>query len=183
MRVHWLAVPLLGLAACNAPESAETNTTAPEPAASEAVAAAPEATGGVTRQEVADENAAPAPLQAIQTQPGPGGSQVDLVKVAVTGDIMTVTFRCSSDEKYNTKGFRVSEISVIDDATAQRISVLKDNAGNWMTSNSRGDYVNVGCEIKPGVLWAKFPAPPATSKTVSITLPEAGAFDGVPVTR
>ena len=72
---------------------------------------------------------------------------------------------------------------MIDDATSQRIGVLKDNAGEWMASNVSGNSLNTDCEIKPGVIWAKFPAPPATSKTVSINLPKVGPFDGIPVTR
>lgn len=147
------------------------------------------ATGGVVREEVVAEEApaaAPmAPMAVMQSQPGPGGSQVDLVKVAVTGDILTVTMRCSSPEKINTENFRVADISVIDDATSQRIGVLKDNDGKPMVSNPapNGEYLSTGCEVKPGVIWAKFPAPPATSKTVSINFPEVAPFDGVTVTR
>jgi hypothetical protein len=37
--------------------------------------------------------------------------------------------------------------------------------------------------VKPGIFWVKFPAPPATSKTVSLNLPKTAPFDGVPVTR
>lgn len=143
---------------------------------------------GVTREPVVAAPEEPAvarmPAQvAIQSQPGPDGSQVDLLKVAVTGDILTVTLRCSSDAKINSQIFDVRKISVIDDATSQRLGVLKDNADAWMASNTTGDFLNTDCEVKPGVIWAKFPAPPATSPTVSINLPEVGPFDGVAVTR
>lgn len=141
---------------------------------------------GVTRDVVTSEQPPVQPMAAmpvIQSQPGPDGSQVDLLKVAVTGDILTVTLRCSSSEKINSVSFRVSDISVIDDATSQRISVLKDNEGKWMASNVNGDNLGTSCETQPGVIWAKFPAPPPTSPTVSINLPEVGPFDGIPVTR
>lgn len=143
---------------------------------------------GVTREPVAaPQDEAPVakmPAQtAIQSQPGPDGAQVDLMKVAVTGDILTVTLRCSSEEKINGEQFDVAKISVIDDATSQRLGVLKDNAGDWMASNVTGNSLSTSCAIKPGVIWAKFPAPPATSKTVSINLPKVGPFDGIPVTR
>ena len=146
------------------------------------------ASPGVTREPVAPAQEEPAvakmPAQtAIQSQPGPDGSQVDLLKVAVTGDILTVTLRCSSDEKINSQIFDVQKISVIDDATSQRLGVLKDNADAWMASNTTGNFMSTDCEVKPGVIWAKFPAPPATSKTVSINLPEVGPFDGVAVAR
>src|SRR3546814_3315057 len=71
----------------------------------------------------------------IQSQPGPDGSQVDLLSVKVTGDILTVAMRCSSPERYNRESIRVAQVSVIDDATSQRIGVLKDNEGNAMVSN------------------------------------------------
>ncbi|WP_426162829.1 hypothetical protein [Sandarakinorhabdus sp. DWP1-3-1] len=149
----------------------------------------------MTRAEVAPSQPAepavrPMPAQvALQSQPGPDGSQVDLLKVAVTGDILTVTMRCSSEDRHNTEMFRIADISVIDDTTSQRLGVLKDNAGNALVSKfSKGpqpkyDYMSAQCEQKPGVIWAKFPAPPLTSKTVSINFPEVAPFDGVPVTR
>jgi hypothetical protein len=176
LHVTFLAVTGIALAGCDVSETPSTPDTA----------AAPEL--GVTRETVtAPQDEAPVarmPAQtAIQSQPGPDGSQVDLMKVAVTGDILTVTLRCSSDEKINSESFDVQKISVIDDATSQRLGVLKDNAGEWMASNVGGNSLNTECEIKPGVIWAKFPAPPATSKTVSINLPKVGPFDGIPVTR
>src|SRR3546814_4391353 len=117
------------------------------------------------------------------------GSQVDLLSVKVTGDILTVAMRCSSPERYNRESIRVAQVSVIDDATSQRIGVLKDNEGNAMVSNlvrsssPETDNMMVDCTSKPGVMWAKFPAPPATSATVSINLPGVAPFDGIPVQR
>lgn len=165
------------LAACSVSEDNPANQTA----ASETAA-----TAGVTRETVEREEAPVvpvAPATAIQSQPGPDGSQVDLIKLAVTGDILTATFRCSSQDKINTESFRLEGISIIDDATSQRISVLKDNAGNWLASSPSGNSIMADCEVKPGIFWAKFPAPPATSKTVSVNLPDTAPFDGVPVTR
>ncbi|RYG30732.1 MAG: hypothetical protein EON93_14240 [Burkholderiales bacterium] len=101
----------------------------------------------------------------------------------MTGDILTVTLRCSSTEQVNSETFKVRDISIIDDATSQRISVLKDNEDRWMASNVNGDYIGTSCETKPGIIWAKFPAPPVTSRTISLNLPQVAPFDGVPVTR
>lgn len=129
------------------------------------------------------------PVTVIQSQPGPDGSQVDLLSVKVTGDILTVNLRCSSEKKYNIQSFKISQISVIDDATSQRIGVLKDNEGNAIVSdlqasgNPDSHLLRASCTSSPGVMWAKFPAPPPTSETVSISLPKVGPFDGVPVTR
>lgn len=170
-------VAALPLAACSLAEDNPANQTA---------AAETAATAGVAREAVVREEAPVTPIApavAIQSQPGPDGSQVDLIKLAVTGDILTATFRCSSQDKINTEAFRVEEISIIDDATSQRISVLKDNASDWLASSVSGNSIMADCEVKPGIFWAKFPAPPATSKTVSVNLPDTAPFDGVTVTR
>ncbi|WP_315760917.1 hypothetical protein [Sphingomonas sp. Y38-1Y] len=181
-----VAVVLAGgalLGACNQSDEAATQNSS---LVTVRDTSAPAASGGVTRDVAAPEQPVVTPMAAatvIQSQPGPDGSQVDLLKVAVTGDILTVTLRCASSERINTESFRVSDISVIDDATSQRISILKDNEGKWMASKVSGDFMTADCTAKPGIIWAKFPAPPATSQTVSINLPEVAPFDGVPVTR
>lgn len=174
-----IAATSISLAGCNVGEA---------PGPSEDTSATTAASGsGVTREPVAAPEQAPIarmPAQAaIQSQPGPDGAQVDLLKVAVTGDILTVTLRCSSNEKINSQSFDVEKISVIDDSTSQRLSVLKDDKADWMASNVSGNFLRTQCEVKPGIFWLKFPAPPMTSPTVSINLPEVGPFDGVPVTR
>lgn len=152
----------------------------------------PASANGVVRTETpAAETPAPrAPeLAVIQTQPGPDGAQVDLLKVAVTGDILTVTMRCSSDRSVNSETFKIANISVVEDATSQRLSVLRDNAGTAMVSDfNRGstrdtDLLNADCGSRPSVIWAKFPAPAPTSPTVSINFPGIAPFDGIPVTR
>lgn len=140
---------------------------------------------GVVREEVAATPApvaAPAPV-AIQTQPGPKGSQVSLNKVAVTGDIMTVALTYTGADCCSYA--KVEEVSAIDDATSQRIGVLKDNAGKWMAAplNNDGKEIRIDAARGPAQVWFKFPAPPAASKTVSITIPEVAPFDAVPVTR
>lgn len=157
-----------------------------EPPAPEATATANSTTSsGVTREVVEAPVPAPVPVApaAIQTQPGPKGSQVALNKVAVTGDVMTVQLSYVGGSGYTSP--ELDQISVIDDATAQRISILKDNGGKWMAAplNSSAKELWIGMGRDPVIVWMKFPAPPATSKTVSINIPEVAPFDGVPVTR
>ena len=127
----------------------------------------------------------PVAQSVIQTQPGSDGVVVDLNKVAVTGDVLTVQLSVKAPYQ-DGKSFYMSErqISIIDDATAQRYSLLKDNEGNPLASPLSGTRVgNYIAKGSTGIYWLKFPAPPATSKTVSINLPGVAPFDGVPVTR
>ena len=154
--------------------SAVTTTTTETPA------------GTVERTQVEAPAPAPAPLQqaAIQTQPGPGGSTVTLNKAAVTGDVLTIqlTYKATC---CHSQTMKMDEVSLVDDATAQRIGVLKDNAGKWLAAplSSSGEALSIQLNDQPAIVWFKFPAPPATSKTVSLNLPEAAPFDGIPVTR
>lgn len=128
----------------------------------------------------------PVAQTVIQTQPGSDGVVVDLNKVAVTGDVLTVQLSVKAptdDSKIVSMG--AGRINVIDDATAQRYSILQDNEGNYMASPFFSSTI-IGQHISKGetaIFWFKFPAPPATSKTVSINLPGIAPFDGVPVTR
>lgn len=131
---------------------------------------------------------APAPAAAIQTQPGSKGLQVALTRAAVVGDVLTVQLIYSRPGQLSggeSSRFPVDEVGVIDNATSQRLGVLKDATGRWQASpiESGGDNINVYVRDQPMVVWFKFPAPPATSPTISLNIPEVGPFDGVPVTR
>lgn len=135
--------------------------------------------------------AAPAPaappVQAIRTGAGPEGAQVSLVRAQVTGNVLTVelSYRPANNE-WNAIYFDIDEVSVIDDATSQRYGVLKDDANAWMASpiNSNDKQIRVQMDDgQPAVVWFKFPAPPATSQTVSINIPDVSPFDGVPLQR
>ncbi|WP_428151051.1 hypothetical protein [Brevundimonas sp.] len=172
------AVSTLALAACGQPKT-ETDVPA-DTTASTVERVSPTTTAP----------AAPAPTTAaIQTQPAADGVQVALNRVQVTGDVLTVqtTFTNPGTSGAGMR-FSVEEVSVIDDTTAQRYGVLRDATGRWQASplqDATSNFVSFGVSQGGGseVVWFKFPAPPATSQTVSINIPGVGPFDGVPVTR
>ncbi|MDO8902560.1 MAG: hypothetical protein Q7V15_14530 [Phenylobacterium sp.] len=125
---------------------------------------------------------------AIQTAAGPDGAQVDLTRVRVTGNVLTVEL------SYRPVGnatqwvyLDADEVSVIDDTTSQRYGVLRDDANQWMAAplqSASRDRLSVQLRGgRPGVVWFKFPAPPASSPTVSINIPNVSPFDGVVVQR
>jgi hypothetical protein len=121
----------------------------------------------------------------IASQPGPDGSTWDLTKVRVTGNLLTAQFnvrpRLQDDISY---WGEIADISLVDDATAQRYSVVEDQSGRPMVSELGGSSLRVNTRRdEAGTVWIKFPAPPVSSRTVSITLPKVGSFDGVPVSR
>jgi len=168
---------VLALAACGQQEKTDAPA---EKAAAEAPAPSPLA-------ETPAPAAAPA-RAAIRTNPGPDGSQVDLVRAQVTGNVLTVelSYRPAST-KTEWVYLNADEVSVIDDTTSQRYGVLKDNTSQWLaaplqsaTSNRLSASLSEG---RPSIIWFKFPAPPATSPTISINVPNVSPFDGVPVQR
>lgn len=171
------------LAACKQAPSPESSS---PPAGTDTPAATAEPNPAIAQPEVAPPAASAAPV--IATQPGSKGSQWDLTKVAVTGNILSVQFNVrAGDEHLWDPSFPLSDISVVDDATAQRYSPLQDSSGKPMAAplNSVNDKM-LKLDIKKnsnGVIWLKFPAPPATSQTVSINVPEVAPFDGVTIQR
>lgn len=173
------------LAACQVADDKQSEQPAPDqpaqgPTVTETATAEPPAPMVVKQEQ-------PAPtIPVITTQPGPDGSTVELNKVAVTGEVLTVqvTVKPAVNEGVSLY-MKSDEVSVIDDATSQRYSLLKDNAGKAMaspisSSDRIGGYTGKG---KSTVYWFKFPAPPAGSATVSINLPDVAPFDGMTVTR
>ena len=123
----------------------------------------------------------------IQTQPGPEGSTVALNRAAVTGDVLTVQLSYTNNENACCQRIRADEVSVIDDATAQQIGVLKDNSGKSLASPLESGWLDrLHFDLDrdaPTIVWSKFPAPPPTSRTVSINVPNVAPVDGVPITR
>jgi len=124
---------------------------------------------------------------AIRTQPGPNATSVDLIRANVVGDVLTValTYRKPGEDYDCCEYIKLDEVSVIDDATSQKIGVLKDDAGKWMAAPLNADQPELRFPIKDGVaqVWFKFPAPSAGAKTVSVNIPDVLPFDAVPVVR
>lgn len=177
---HLLIVTLATLAACKAREPAQ----AADPAATTAAG-----NGAVVRERIDPApTPTPAPVQqtVIQTQPGPNGTQVALNKLTVTGDILTAQLTYTGGDKAAWQTPSLDQISIVDDASAQKIGVLKDGEGQYMASPINGGVKTMlGFHTGEGaqIVWLKFPAPPATSKTVSLNIPDVVPFDGMPVTR
>lgn len=155
----------------------------------QAAATSGEDGAGIARQEAGPTPASePAPPQAapVQTQPGPKGTTVDLVRASVTGDVLTVALTYRKEKNDCCFYTKIDEVSVIDDATSQRIGVLKDDQGKWMAAplyQSDPDQIFFPINDGSAQVWFKFPAPAAGSKTVSINIPEVLPFDAVPITR
>ncbi len=169
---------------CERQPSPAGDAAVPPAATADAAQTAASATNPAVREPDAVRQVAPG-VDVIASQPGPNGSTWDLTKVRVTGNLLTVQFnvrpRIQEDITYYGE---VADISVVDDATAQRYTVVEDQSGRPMVSDLSGSSLRLSTRRdEAGTVWIKFPAPPASSATVSISLPKVGSFDGVPVAR
>ncbi len=115
-----------------------------------------------------------------------------LSKARVVGQILTIEFtfepkrKPSGDYEYGLSyETGAANLAYIDDASAQKVGVLQDEGGKYMLSpqNSSGDKLRISGRSHPETATLKFPAPPATTQSISIDLPGIGSFDGVPITR
>lgn len=120
----------------------------------------------------------------IATQPGPSGSTWHLTSARVTGQILTLQFSVDTSAERSVTMLRVplDQISLIDDTTSQSYSLLQEDGGRYMAAplNPAGKQLAVsGSRGEKVVVWLKYPAPPAGSDQMSLTLPGVGAFDGI----
>ncbi|MGI9526787.1 MAG: hypothetical protein ACR2MS_06740, partial [Weeksellaceae bacterium] len=102
---------------------------------------------------------------------------VYLTKVKRVGQILLVELQ--TDMSWTFKRLELDDINYIDDSTAKVYGVLKDDADNYMASPiSRGKLLHI---TDGAISELKFPAPPAGSKTITITFPEIGTFSEVEI--
>ncbi|MEM8505632.1 MAG: hypothetical protein AAF716_21070 [Cyanobacteria bacterium P01_D01_bin.1] len=123
--------------------------------------------------------------EPIQTQYGPDGSEVDLMTVEITGDVLTITLRYRSqpESRLSTR-YGIDEVSYTDDMTAERYGVIRDSADEWLASpqDFNGNF-RINLYDNAETAWFKFPAPPLEVDSISINIPEVSPFNGVTVER
>jgi hypothetical protein len=124
--------------------------------------------------------------------------RLDLNELIVTDDeLATVSFSITVESSLNgdgkptdhlavgdTFGERTGERSVggaylVDPAKKKKYLVYRDTNGTCICSESLGQFP-VG---EPVSLFASFPAPPSTTKSMTVVVPNFPPFEDVPVTR
>ncbi|MCS4534661.1 phosphoribosylglycinamide synthetase [Neisseria montereyensis] len=126
----------------------------------------------------------------IQTQEYGDGNMVHLTKARVVGQILTVEFlfvpkrKPDGSYRYVSYETKLDNVSYIDDAAAQKVSLLQDEAGVYMASPLASNKTEIRIyENGPIKMTLKFPAPPPSTPSISIDLPQIGSFDAIPVSR
>lgn len=204
MKLSLICTALFSLNACQQKE--EKPPVQPAPAPAEQVApqsqqetVAPPANNNVSGDSLIRQQAsAPTPIAAAPTIQAMQSklyneTTVHLTKARVAGPILTVEFvfepKRKPDGKYgyvDNYQANFEELAYIDEASAQKVSVLQDGNGKYSGSPSLGEkgqklYISGSSHMMTVTL--KYPAPPAETQTISITLPKVGSFDGIAITR
>ena len=202
MRLKTLAVftltALAGLTACQKEEApaAPAQQTQQAPAQTEPAAQAPQQAVAPTsgesliREPVAAQSQ---PTQAIQTKTV-GNDTIHLTKAKVVGQILNVEFVAvppkAPDGKYDYfagSSHKLADFDYIDETTSKKVTLLQDENGKYMAdpinSVNHKEIRIPGSTRHPLTISLKFPAPPATSPTITIDFPGVGSFDSVPVSR
>ncbi|CAM2924255.1 hypothetical protein ACSL103130_07225 [Actinomyces slackii] len=162
-------------------------------------------TGEPTPVEVTSE------LPVIATRTASTGDTpvtIALNSVSVSGGITTVMFSVTNDGPDSGLGLQVSDIfsdgestiplnsdgaqgdggtlqntdgvTLLDAANKKIYRVAYDNAGGCLCSSTSGIFIDAGHTT---VFQASFAALPKETSAVTVTIPVAGAFENVPVTR
>ena len=123
----------------------------------------------------------------LQTQMSMSGDMdVEVLKASILDNIFTVVlvYRNNGDAKAKIY-YGFSGVYFIDDAEKKKYHVLKDSKNKWIGApmNSAG-YISK--DITPGgkqLVWFKFPAPPATVKTINLVIPGVLPFEELAISR
>lgn len=134
-----------------------------------------------------------APLAAIAQQPqAPLASQptnwqgvtADITEFKRKGNTLTVRTRLHNDggkEAFVT--LKYDKCFLLDADAGKKYQVLKDDAGAAIAQvNSGNDEWHES--VKPGqtqIIWMKFPAPPATVKSISLSIDNTPPFDDLAI--
>ncbi len=170
----------------------ETTTTTVTTSSQSTAMTAPAPAAATTTTMAATESSAPAPA----TPAAPSGTSLASQETNWPGVTAEVTeFRrkgntLTAKVRLTNKGAKVlpeiiwKEVSLLDTAGGKKYEVLKDEKGGYIASNKQGwddrwsDWIDAN---QSQIVWMKFPAPPATVKTISLQLPKMPPFDDLTI--
>ncbi|MEN8991761.1 MULTISPECIES: hypothetical protein [Acinetobacter] len=178
----------LGLSACSK-EPQQANPPANDNTPQEMAPAETAKNGDDLIREPAPQVEAPAPQPTLAEIPMSKGT-LGLQSVKVIGKILTVKVIAqpnpapNGNTEFMSTSINLEQTNYIDDDTAKKVGLLQDDAGIWMAAplNATNKAIQKA-SYEPILLTFKFPAPPESTKTISINLGNAGSFDGIPVER
>jgi len=129
-------------------------------------------------------------MNVNQTQPTTDGKfEASVIRAQVRGDVLTfqVLFKNVSSAR-NRFGFKFADVYYTDIKAKKKYYGLKDTNGNFIAGPVHywvggGDFLQW---MKPGekrIFWIKFPAPPQSTETVDLYIPQVMPFEGIKISR
>jgi hypothetical protein len=132
--------------------------------------------------EAAPAGAKPLAVEELST----GGVEVALLELKRTsGDTVTAkwSYKNTSDETKVISHLVSDECYLVDGAAKKKYFVVKDSAGAWVAGNRAGYN---SADLKPGQtfkMWAKFPAPPASTEKLSVYIEGVAPLEDIPLAK
>ena len=161
----------------------DTSTTDTEQSQGSVNRSTPQPSVETQQKEAVEQSGTPMTDKVMQTQRGPDGMKVNLIKADVTGKLLTVeiqyvyTKRKGGDYSASTS-YQIKDVSYIDTATSKIYGVVKEKSGSWMAA-PLNDKEKVHFYLSSGnskTVWFMFPAPSPETNLISLNVPGVGPF-------
>ena len=123
----------------------------------------------------------------LQTQMSMSGDMdVDVLKASILDNIFTVVLVYRNNGKDKARiYYKSAGVYFIDDTEKKKYHVLKDSKNKWI-----GAPMNIAGDISKNIaaggkqlVWFKFPAPPATVKSINLVIPSVLPFEELAISR
>ncbi|MDG2088936.1 MAG: hypothetical protein P8J68_09405 [Arenicellaceae bacterium] len=125
--------------------------------------------------------------EPLQTQMSMSGDiDVDVLKASILDNIFTVVLVYRNNGKAEERiYYDFAGVYFIDDTEKKKYHVLKDSNNKWIGApmNSAGDISRKIAAGGKQLVWFKFPAPPATVKSINLVIPGVLPFEELAVSR
>ena len=136
------------------------------------------------QKEAVEQSGTPMTDKVMQTQRGPDGMKVNLIKADVTGKLLTVEIQYvypegKSSAHSSNMDYHIKDVSYIDTATSKIYGVFKDKSGSWMAA-PLNDKEKVSFMLNQSgesrTVWFMFPAPSPETNFIFLNVPGVGPF-------
>ena len=161
-----------------------TSTTDTEQSQGSVNRSTPQPSVETQQKEAVEQSGTPMTDKVMQTQRGPDGMKVNLIKADVTGKLLTVEIQYVHTVpkdviKTVRTQYHIKDVSYINTATSKIYGVFKDKSGSWMAAplnNQKKVSFMLSESGDSQTVWFMFPAPSPETNFISLNVPGVGPF-------
>ena len=163
----------------------DTSTTDTEQSQGSVNRSTPQPSVETQQKEAVEQSGTPMTDKVMQTQRGPDGMKVNLIKADVTGKLLTVEIQYVYPEGKGgayasaSTDYHIKDVSYIDTATSKIYGVVKEKSGSWMAAplnNQKKVSFMLSESGDSQTVWFMFPAPSPETNFISLNVPGVGPF-------